>query len=606
MLVEMRPLRSVVVSDKVSVKIRGLGRLRARDLRMPSNIAIQYPNSDRQLGLIMAVETSHTGSHSAVGRVDSRASREVEATDTVPYGTCDDAAEVGTRADDTPTRNEVASMDPEPSRIAQAREAAGRWVAATDRGDDASADQSLEELRRAVADAGEARRDLCDQILLLPGAEGLPWAEIIPPSKGLALLYNFSPFQDTGSTVASKRIRQFGESVDVIACSFLHHKKPDPTIERIAAPYVRTRHFLPFTPSWATWVAHSAFAEHAANLASRYMAERGRPYEFLYSRGMWSPSLIGGALVKLRHPEVRWIAEFSDPLSQDVTGVHRGGPTVDNACRKELVSAFENSFGPMSEAEKSVFAIAENMVFALADEIIFTNALQMKTMVDKLHRRDLKDRVLANAKVSHHPSLPREFYEMAPHDPQVSPDRLNVAYFGEFYSSRGLIEVTSAMRALPERLRERVHLHVFTNYVPVGKGGRRPRNFSAKQYEDLVARAVNGVGAEGIEHLVTFHPSLPFLEFLAATDSFDLLVVRDAASGEHHVVNPYLPSKWSDYAGSRAATWAIVEEGSTIASMAPRYASPVNDLGAAREVLWSALEDKFGPLSTDAESGARS
>lgn len=488
--------------------------------------------------------------------------------------------------------------------IEQAQHSAAQWASATAANDDVQVQQALADLRKAIESAGGARQELCDRILLTPGAESLPWREIIPPATGLALLYNFSPFQDTGSTVASKRIRQFGESVDVIACSFLHHKKPDPTIERIAAPYVRTRHFLPFAPSWATWVAHSAFAEHAANLASRYMAERGRPYEFLYSRGMWSPSLIGGALVKLRHPEVRWIAEFSDPLSQDVTGAHRGGPTVDNACRKELVSAFENSFGPMSEEEKSVFAIAENMVFALADEIIFTNALQMKTMVDKIHRRDLKERVLANAKVSHHPSLPREFYEMVPHDPQVSPDQLNIAYFGEFYSSRGLIEVTSAMRSLPERLQERVHLHVFTNYVPVGKGGRRPRNFSAKQYEDLVARAVNGVGAEGIEHMVTFHPSLPFLEFLAATDSFDLLVVRDAASGEHHVVNPYLPSKWSDYAGSGAATWAIVEEGSTIASMTHRYASPVNDLGAAREVLWSALEDKFGPLPTDAESGA--
>lgn len=494
-------------------------------------------------------------------------------------------------------------MDREPSRIAQAREAAGRWVAATDRGDDASADQSLEELRRAVADAGEARRDLCDQILLIPGAEGLPWNEIIPPSKGLALLYNFSPFQDTGSTVASKRIRQFGESVDVIACSFLHHKKPDPTIERIAAPYVRSRHFLPFAPSWATWVAHSAFAEHAANLASRYMAEHGRPYEFLYSRGMWSPSLIGGALVKLRHPEVRWIAEFSDPLSQDVTGVHRGGPTVDDACRRELVAAFQERHGTMSEEEKSVFAIAENMVFALADEIIFTNALQMQTMLDKLDREDLRERVRSKATVSHHPSLPRPFYEMCPHDPQVSPERLNIAYFGEFYSSRGLIEVTSAMRTLPERLRDRVHLHVFTNYVPVGQGGRRPRNFSARQYEDLVQRALNGVGAEGIENLVTFHASLPFLEFLAATDSFDLLIVRDAASGEHHSVNPYLPSKWSDYSGSTAGTWAIVEEGSTISSMKPPYSSPVNDVRAAREVLWQALEEKFGRFNSDAENG---
>ena len=79
---------------------------------------------------------------------------------------------------------------------------------------------------------------------------------------------------------------------------------------------------------------------------------------------------------------------------------------------------------------------------------------------------------MAVSTVSHHPVLPRPFYRMCEASPQVGPEHLNVAYFGEFYSSRGLIEVTSAMRTLPDGLRERVRLHVFTNYVPATEGGK--------------------------------------------------------------------------------------------------------------------------------------
>ncbi|MFL0425810.1 hypothetical protein ACH0AC_08525 [Micrococcus luteus] len=141
---------------------------------------------------------------------------------------------------------------------------------------------------------------------------------------------------------------------------------------------------------------------------------------------------------------------------------------------------------------------------------------------------------------------------------------------------------------------------MFTNYVPAAEGGQRPRNFSPAQYDSLVRRALDGVGAHGIEHLVSFHPSLPFLEFLAATDAFDLLVVRDAATSGHHAVNPYLPSKWSDYSGSSAATWAIVEEGSSMWVMGPALQSPLDDVAAAREILWTAVEDKFGSMEAHA------
>src|SRR5699024_12644430 len=93
-----------------------------------------------------------------------------------------------------------------------------------------------------------------------------PWELVRNRTESLAVLYNFSPFQDTGSTVASKRMRVFAENFDVISCSFLQHKKQDPTVEMISRPYVASKEYLPLTPSWASWPRS---AEHTSELQSR-------------------------------------------------------------------------------------------------------------------------------------------------------------------------------------------------------------------------------------------------------------------------------------------------------------------------------------------------
>lgn len=456
-------------------------------------------------------------------------------------------------------------------------------------------------LTEALLLSSGLRRALSDTIVSICGND-FPWDQVMPPVKGLALLYNFAPFQDTGATVASKRLRQFGESVDVIACSFLHHKKQDPTIERIGAPYVASKYFLTKVPRWASWGAYGDFAVEAAEIAHAYIAREDRDYEFLYSRAMWAPSLYAGAMTKLRHPQLRWIAEFSDPLSLDVEGNRRGGAIPRDSVSTPLIEAYEHHFSPLPESEISIFSLAERLAFAFADEILFTNRNQFRTMIELIEDEALRTRIESHARISHHPTLPREFYQMYSQRAETDPQTLNIAYFGEFYSSRGLTEVTSAIRTLPAPLRKLVRLHVFTNYVPQTEGGQRPRNFSLKQYNDLVQRALDGVGAEGIEELVEFHPSLPYLEFLSTTEAFDLLVVVDARSGDGHPINPYLPSKWSDYRGSQAQTWAVIEEGSVLSTEPVAWVSPLGDIRGARELLWSAVEQKFGLIDPSADA----
>lgn len=449
-------------------------------------------------------------------------------------------------------------------------------------------------LREFFNNHPDDRREVTDTIQS-SGIKDFPWQSVQPDPEGIAFLYNFSPFQDTGATVASKRIRNFSATIDVISCSFLHRKKMDQTVESIAEPYVRRRIFLPTVPSWDDWEKYKAYSRDA-NKEAEQLIRRGANYSFCYSRAMWAPSMFAGADFKFKNPIIKWIAEFSDPLSLDVEGKRRGKPVPNDSVFSSYKARLKSDYSIDLTEDTGIFELAELLVYAYADEIIFTNDHQKTVMLEKIESSGLKKRVEEKSKVSNHPTLPRSYYSQVKSAYKTSDQVLNLGYFGEFYSSRSITEVTSAMRTLPKHLAERVHLHVFTNYIPAGEGNRRPRQFSQKQYDDLVKRAHTGVGSDGIEHLVTFNPSLPYLQFLSTADKLDYLIVNDAESGPHHQVNPYLPSKWSDYAGSVASTWAFVEEGSILSQKPATIKTPVGDAYEARIALWNMILTKFPEL----------
>ncbi|NUL48778.1 hypothetical protein F7P69_26775 [Cellulosimicrobium funkei] len=438
------------------------------------------------------------------------------------------------------------------------------------------------------------RRDVFDHLAVSRHAPDIRWDRLRPPATGLAVLYNFAPFADTGSTVASKRLRDAGRSMDVISCSWVNHKKVDPTIGVLSRPYVDQQRYIDMRPSWASWEPFEEFCRESLDEIASLEAG-GRKYDFLYSRANWAPSHYVATAYKLAHPDVEWVAEFSDPLSLDVEG-NRRGDALDrsNAFLASIVAPVEAEYGPIPEDHFTIFGLAEILPYALADTVQFTNEHQMASMLEHVYSPDLVRRVERHADVSHHPTLPPLYYRARSVDYKVDPDKLNLAYFGEFYATRGITDLTVALRMLPPEVRDHVHLHVFTNFVPAGGLGSKPAGFSVPQFHALVKRAQDGVGSHGIEHLVTFNASLPYLEFLGVTSAFDYLIVNDAHSGPNHRVNPFLPSKWSDYAGSETSAWALVEEGSILSGMPAEVKTPVGDPNAARDMMWRLIEQKIG------------
>ncbi|MGB5952828.1 MAG: hypothetical protein WBG57_10015, partial [Ornithinimicrobium sp.] len=209
----------------------------------------------------------------------------------------------------------------------------------------------------------------------------------------------------------------------------------------------------------------------------------------------------------------------------------------------------------------------EYLVYALADEIIFTNENQATYMLGYCPDRELAARGHEVQAAVHHPMLPERFYSMAPVPVSLDPQRLHIAYFGNFYGKQSPQAAVRGISLLPTDLRQRLQLHVFT--APT------------EPLERTVAEL-------GVADCVNVQPFLPFLQFLATARQMDLLLVVDYPLPKDTPINPFLLSKWGDYKGTGRPIWGILEESSVLASStdpALVYRTPVGHVTAAAQLL---------------------
>lgn len=395
------------------------------------------------------------------------------------------------------------------------------------------------------------------------GLREIPWGAVNAGlARDLAICYCFPPDLDTSGMVAARRLRERGVVVDVISQDLSKLRTVDPEALRVVAEVLDQTHLVGGVASFVRWSAVVAFAEEAWSTVETWEATRG-PYRSVYSRAMAPTSHFAAALVKLRRPDVEWVAEFSDPLKVNAVGEERIGDVTDDWLSRELYTGMLEAGFQQPEGVE-VFDLAERIAYALADRIIFTNSHQLDYMVGYCPDRRLAERVLEISEVSRHPTLPADFYDMGSTELFLDPTKVHIAYFGVFYSTRGLGEILEALSRLTHGERDRIRLHVFT-----------------PQPDTLTLEVVRS----GLAGVVEPRPFVGFLDYLHLTTRFDVLLVNDAATKAHSGVNPYLPSKVSDYQGSGKPVWAVFEEGSVLSAMPLDYRSPLGDVEAALEVL---------------------
>ena len=223
---------------------------------------------------------------------------------------------------------------------------------------------------------------------------------------------------------------------------------------------------------------------------------------------------------------------------------------------------FTFSFSKSLESIPDLYAWTELLPYIYADKLVFTNTHQLETMLSYAPEK-IREQIEKKASIQVHPTLPSTFYEIG--TPSIPPGkRINIGYFGDFYSTRGLHEVIDGLRNLSNEERSNIALSVFTSKLP--------DELDTNRLDDL----------NDVIHLAS---KVSYLDFLATLNQYDVLIVNDAETKTHHDRNPYLPSKLSDYRGSKSAIWSIVEDGSPLSKFDSDFTSQRGDAIGAHGVL---------------------
>ena len=371
----------------------------------------------------------------------------------------------------------------------------------------------------------------------------------------LVISYYFPPSDNISGIVLSKRIINNNKQVDVVTTS---HG------ESFVDEYVKNRFVVDINHTKDSPKAIFEFIDKSMDIIDN-------EYESVVSRS-WEMSNHFLALeYKFKNPDTYWKAEFSDPLLHDIDNKinTKKKHKIDD---KEFFSHVNRKIQelgdfPLLENLSSTFFTIEYLTFLFADEIVFTNANQRDLML-KQFPIDLTDYVFKKSTISPHPSLPEQYYHKSESDVELDSECINIAYFGEwYYGKRHFESIFYALDSLNHKFKDKIRFYIFIS--------------NEKLLNDLKVS----------DNIIVKKP-LDYLTFLNATTKFDILLVNDLSTKDSWQLNPYLPSKVSDYMGSTSDIWAITEKGSSLDLMDLKYKSDIYDYSTSADVLVQILEDR--------------
>lgn len=356
----------------------------------------------------------------------------------------------------------------------------------------------------------------------------------------LVISYCFAPYADTSAIVMSKRINQMDSPVDIISNSMSNVRTKDISLNKIAYSNIGRHIELNAPQAFANWNAIAKFSEMVVREIGNIISQRAM-YKEVYSRAMWPASHFAAALVKQKYPQIKWVAEFSDPLLMDVTAKER----YEKLSLEWLYShGFIESIDDITMNDNT-FYWCEYLAYEYADSIIFTNENQRDYMLSYADE-NLQNKILEKSKIIPQPTLPASYYDVSKIILEKDTDITYMAYFGSFYVNRGFDALFQAWKDLDNSQRKKLRLYVYTQ----------------QSREQVIEGA-----PEELKEFIIVQPYVGYFDFLALTKQFDILVVMDAQTKGLKLNNPYLPSKISDYLGSGSKILALVEKNSPMSRM---------------------------------------
>ncbi|MFD2830011.1 glycosyltransferase [Corticicoccus populi] len=354
----------------------------------------------------------------------------------------------------------------------------------------------------------------------------------------LVISYCFPPFSDTSATIVAKRLINNGDVVDVVSNNMSRIRHKELSLRDMVSPLVGSNIVVNQLASFSNMFYLNSFIDTAV----RFYAKNKERYSKVYSRAMFPISHLPNIFIKIMNPNIKWTAEFSDPLLYDIESKERYGLVENEVFIKSMKNGLLNDFSKY--VDNNLFNISELIPFALADELIFTNENQLEYMISRFCE-DEKELIRKKSVIMKHPTLPNEYYNLQKSNIVFEESVINIAYFGNFYSKRSYGQFVELIEQLNANFNRTFKLHLYTNKNQIDENDLL---YLKKKY-------------------INVNDYLSYTEFLNATTQYDILIISDANTKDDKPFNPYLPSKLSDYLGSGTPILALTEENSVMSKM---------------------------------------
>ena len=356
----------------------------------------------------------------------------------------------------------------------------------------------------------------------------------------LVVSYCHPPFVDTSAVVSAKRVFEFNQICDIICADMSKVREVNTELYAINQHLVRDSFVVDTPPTFGGWSGIYHFCQAVITLS------KGKQYGSIYSRSFWPASHFAAFEYKRKNPDVKWIAEFSDPVILDIEGNIRHA-SIPKEWVEKVVTDFD--LNDSLKQEYNLYIWCELVAYLFADEIIFTCSNQKDLMLNNFPYKESLVNAKGSIKTIPHPTLPPEYYNRSSvMEYDLDLQKVNFAYFGAFYKTRRLDDLIESLYFYHSNIHQFENMkeplvHIFTEQVEVAK--------------DMV-------NEEGLSKYFVINEYVDYFDFLKISKSMDVLIVNDSKAKDIFGYNPYMPSKLSDYLGSESKIWMFCEEGSAM------------------------------------------
>ena len=330
---------------------------------------------------------------------------------------------------------------------------------------------------------------------------------------------SFVPYNDTVTILSYKRLRNLDLDMDVFCFkgkeypSLLKELENDENFKQFNIKYTSDLDWS-IPRNYPLRLPVSLFLMNKYVYDSLKEFEKGK-YQYLFTSIVPGISHIAGYKIKKKHPEVRWIASFSDPFKGSP---YKKADLSDRSIFYKIAFNVGAFFLYNNRYEEVAVNHADELVFICEEQRDFT--LKQYPNYEELVKKSVI------YPLTYIPEW--KMYSDLIDVPKVHHQTKQAVHLGRLYGLRRIDSFLEALKELKEEVKDLKGMIVF------------------HQYSEIQAPDVKKIKEYGLEDVFVLHDKVTYKESVQIMKDADILVLFDTLMPRAES-QPYLPSKIVEY-----------------------------------------------------------